>query len=121
MDGSWLLLLGLIAGIGGLLVYAVVPRRHDEGAKTLPVPFAVLPLADASPAVQKHLKQVLAQMLWMDSSIVHSLVLVYRAEDAETAALCRELHERYDFILCMTLPEAEALLTERLTPQKAAP
>lgn len=121
MDGGFLLLVFLIAAVGGLLVYAVCCGRSTDGVSPDLAPFSVLPLPDASPDVRAYLELLAGQIAWMDSNVMHSLVLVYGEDDAETAALCDEMRRKYDFIVCMTLPEAKALLENRVKKRNTAP
>lgn len=110
-----LLIIGimLLAGIGGFLAFSLLTPRPVCTPHQL-VPFSVLPVQDAQPSTKAFLELLAGQIAWMDSSVLQSMVLMYRDGDEVTASMCREMAQQYDFFSCMSLSEAQALLAVRM-------
>ncbi len=113
MDAMLIIGIMLLAGIGGFLTYSLL-MPHPLCKDMHLVPFSVLPIPDALPSTKAYLELLAGQIAWMDSAVMQSMVLVYPDGDAETAELCREMAQQYDFFSCMSLSQTQALVAFRM-------
>ncbi len=113
MDAIVLLGIFLFAAVSGFLAFfAFSPRKIQQ--PELLAPFAVLPIRNADASTRAFLELFAGQVAWMDSSVLHSVILMYADEDAQTAQMCAEIAQQYDFFTCMSLSEVQRLLELRM-------
>ncbi len=113
MDAVVLLGILLFAAVSGFLAFFVLSPRKIQQPELI-APFAVLPVRNADASTRAFLELFAGQVAWMDSSVLHSVLLMYADEDTETAQMCEEIARQYDFFTCMSLSEAQRLLALRL-------
>ena len=101
MNGILLVGVLLLVGAGCMVLLALY------------CPFAVLPVRDGSPCTEALLRQYAAQVAWMDAEVLRCVLLVYPPEDADAAALCREMVREYAVFAAASLPEALAMMKEK--------
>ncbi len=114
MDTMILLSIVLFAAFFALLLFMLLHSHRRQETEGKLSPFTILPVPYSDASVRAFLELVAGQLAWMDSSVMQCLLLIHRDDDTETAKLCEEICRQYDFISCMPLSEAKALLSKRL-------
>ena len=104
---SVILFLFLIAGSLAVFCFFVSSLPEDENQL---LPFAVLPVSECSPSVKAFLEFYGAQIAWMDSEILYTVLLVYPDDNPDIQKLCEEISRQYDFFTPVSLPEAKRML-----------
>lgn len=103
-------LLIILAGV----LLCICTNPDDPTETGILAPFCILPVAHTSPSVRAFLERYAAQTAWIDSAVLHSVILVYPDDDAEAALLCEEMAEQYDFFSCMSALQMQAFLAMRM-------
>ena len=102
----------LLTGIS-LTAFAFFARSLPQSENSL-TPFAVLPVADASPSTKAFLEFYASQIAWMDSEILYTVLLVYPENYPAVQELCEDISRQYDFFSPVSLPQAEQILRIKL-------
>ncbi|MBE6850862.1 MAG: hypothetical protein E7504_03850 [Ruminococcus sp.] len=113
MENVFLIGILLFAAIGGFLAFVVFSPQKTQQPEML-APIAVLPVRNADASTRAFLELFAGQVAWMDSSILHSVVLIYTDNDDKTAQMCAEITQQYDFFTCMSLSEVQRLFALRM-------
>ena len=108
---SVILFLFLIAGSLAVFCFFVSSLPEDENQL---LPFAVLPVSECSPSVKAFLEFYGAQIAWMDSEILYTVLLVWPDDNPEIQNLCEEISRQYDFFTPVSLSQAKQILDARV-------
>ena len=98
-----------LAGVILILLLSIPDREQQE---TL-VPFAVLPVPNATPETQAFLRHLASQLAWMDAEVLRCVILVYPPENKTIQELCQEMAREYSLYSVRSLSEVHQLLDER--------
>ena len=100
----------LLLAVGGAVAYALLAVPPEDDAPPLLVPFAVLPVPAATPAVRAQLHRIAAQASWTDTALLRTVLLVYPDGDASLRALCEDMARDYEVFTALPRTAAAALL-----------
>lgn len=103
----------LLLTAGSLAAFTFFFRSLPETENKL-LPFAILPVPDGSPSTKAFLEFYASQISWMDSEILHSVLLVYPEQTPDACMLCEEMSRQYDFFMPVSVSETEMILETRL-------
>ncbi len=103
--------------VGGAIVCSLLFPTAGRDETNVILPFSVVSVPNSSPSTRAFLERLAGQAAWMDSSLMHCLILVYRDGETETAALCEELCRQYDFLMMLELSAFEELMRQKLDLQ----
>ncbi len=108
-----LILIFFLLICAGLLisVFFCRPLPRNENPLT---PIAILPVTDASPSTKAFLEFYASQIAWMDSEILHTVLLIYPENSPSVQELCQEISRQYDFFSPVSFPQMENLLLAKL-------
>ena len=100
----------LLLAVGGAGAFALLAVPPEDDAPPLRVPFAVLPVPAADPAVRAQLHRIAAQTSWMDAAVLRTVLLVYPDGDVPIRALCEDMARDYAVFSAVSRTDAAALL-----------
>ena len=99
----------IITGVVLILLLSV----PDEDRKETLIPFAILPVPDATPSTQAFLRHLASQLVWMDAEVLRCVILVYPPEDEGIKELCQDMSREYSIYSAKSLTEIHDLIDKR--------
>ena len=101
------LFLFLIFLSGSLMAFMLL--FHSLPEKKL-FPFAVLPVPDDSPESEAFLKFYASQIIWTDSDIFCTVLLIYPENAPAVRQLCEAFSREHDCFQAVTLSQAQQMI-----------